>query len=231
MAEDGGQNYSKIIEKAASLTLLTFITRLPGQEPSDFFTWYEERHAPDFLGFAAPYMARYCRNFVVGATSEAGFDVITEFAYRSEADQAKVMKLLSEPASDALRQGPRGASKSVSVSVDESVIVGPKRGHDKVPTAKKAVLLKRPATVTADAFAAGARDYATALAKTLGGDAIRVVLDLARPDGAGAPLHDAIVVIWPKAGTLDASFAAMAGAPIIVANVLDLATYDAPLAG
>src|SRR5689334_4799162 len=128
MAEDGGRNYSKIIEKAASLTLMTFITRLPDQQPADFFKWYEERHAPDFLGFATPHMARYCRNFVVGATSEPGFDVITEFAYKSEADQAKVMKLLSEPASDALRKGPRGASKSVSMSVRESVIAGPPRG-------------------------------------------------------------------------------------------------------
>lgn len=231
MAEDGGRNYSRIIGKAASLTLLSFITRLPGQEPAEFFQWYEERHAPDFLGFATPHMARYCRNFVVGATSEAGFDVITEFAYKNEADQATVMKLLSEPASDALRRGPRGASKSVSVSVDETVIAGPARGHDKVPTAKKAVLLKRPDGVAPDAFAAGARDYATALAKSLGGDAIRTVLDLARPDGAGAPLYDAVVVIWPKAGTLNASFAARTGAPLTVANVLDLATHEAPLAG
>lgn len=231
MAEDGGRNYSRIIEKAASLTLLTFITRLPEQQPAEFFTWYEERHAPDFLAFAAPYLARYCRNFVVGARSDPGFDVITEFAYWSEADQAKVMKLLSEPASDALRRGPRGASKSVSVSVDESVIAGPARGHDKVPTAKKAVLLQRPPGVTSAAFAAAARDYAAALASSLGGDAVRIVLDLARPDGAGAPLHDAMVVIWPKAGTLEAAFAAATAAPITVANVLDLATYDAPLGG
>lgn len=168
---------------------------------------------------------------MVGATSEAGFDVITEFAYKSAADQAAVMKLLSEPASDALRKGPRGASKSVSISVDESVIAGPKRGHDKVPTAKKAVLLKRAATVTPEIFATAARDYAGDLARALGGDAVRVVLDLARPDGTGAPLHDAMVMIWPKAGTLQASFAAKPGAPLSVVNVLDLATYDAPLGG
>ncbi len=223
MAEDGGRNYAQIIEKAGSLLLLTFITKLPEQSSAEFFAWYEEHHAPDFLSFATPHMARYGRNFVVGSLREPGFDVITEFVYKSAADQAAVMKLLTEPASDVLRWGPRGASKSVSVSVAETLVAGPARGRDKVPTAKKAILLT---ATSADGFAAAAKTYAASVAKQLGSDARRVVLDAAVPDKAGPPLFDAVIMIWPVAGTLDVQFTAPAGAPFTIANVLDLATYD-----
>src|SRR4051794_22590166 len=48
--------------------------------------WYETVHAPDFLSFAAPHMARYARNWVkqVELGEPPAFGVITEIQYKNE---------------------------------------------------------------------------------------------------------------------------------------------------
>ena len=61
--------------------------------------WYETIHAPDFLSFAAPFMARYARNWITGASrgEKPDFTVLTEIEFASEAARTKVRELMATP--------------------------------------------------------------------------------------------------------------------------------------
>lgn len=59
--------------------------------------WYEKTHAPDFLSFAAPYMARHARNWIQSVEfgeAPVGYNVITELRFKDEAAKVEVRRLM-----------------------------------------------------------------------------------------------------------------------------------------
>jgi hypothetical protein len=66
--------------------------------------WYETVHARDFMSFAAPYMARYARNWIKDAEigEPPAFRVITEIQYKSDTAKNEVRRLMGSAAGQSL---------------------------------------------------------------------------------------------------------------------------------
>ena len=166
---------------------------------------------------------------------DVDFDCISEFEYLSAEARETLQKLTAEP--EALRilashpkvgsqPGPHedhGGPRTFSVG--ERMLAGPARGYDPPGTRKQAVLIRRKAGATPDAFAAAAMLFCF----PIGQHADRVVLDAAVPEpDRPAPLFDAVIQIWPKGrGWVDIP----RDIPdvIEVVNVLDLLSYESDL--
>ena len=220
----------------ATLFTLVFISKRLDASTVDYRKWYIEHHAPDFLSFARPYLARYTQDFVEKAhMGDVDFDCISEFEYLNAEARETLQKLVAAPeAQRILAAHPKVGSQPGphedhggprTFSVGERVLAGPARGYDPPGTRKQAVLLRRKAGTTPDAFATAVMLFGFAIAQ----QAERAVLDLAiaEPDRP-APLVDAVIQIWPK-GPGGVDIPRDMPDAIEVVNVLDLLSYESDL--
>lgn len=209
----------------------SFINKLPDYTTQSFRDWYEMRHAPDFLSFARPHLMRYARNFVTGSRQpNPGIDVISEFGFRSAQAQAEVLRLMNTPAAAALKAPPRAIDKSLAVALDERVVFGPPRGYDPPGTRKLAVLLRRQNDLPVDLVGAHAGALAGAIAKRMGKDAARIVVDVAQPNQPAPPAYDGMITVWP-AGPAMVPDGIAAPPDLEIVNVLELECFETDLSG
>lgn len=220
----------------ATLSTLVFISKRLDASTADYRKWYIEHHAPDFLSFARPYLARYTQDFVEKAhKGDVDFDCISQFQYLSAEARETLQRLVTEPeAKRILAAHPKVGSKpgphedhggARTFSVDERVLAGPARAYDPPATRKQAILIRRKPGATPDAFAAGLMLFGFPIAR----HADRVVLDMAVAEAdRPTPLFDAVVQIWPKGqGLMD--IPGDMPEVIEVVNVLDLLSYESDL--
>lgn len=218
----------------ATLSTLVFISKRLDASTADYRKWYIEHHAPDFLSFARPYLARYTQDFVENAhMGDVDFDCISQFQYLSAEARDTLQRLVTEPdAQRILAAHPKVGSKPGphedhggprTFSVDERLLAGPARAYDPPGTRKQAVLIRRKGTATQAAFAAAAMRLGSAIAQ-LGAD--RVVLDLSVAEAERpAPIFDGVIQIWPKGqGRID--IPRDPPAEIEIVNSLDLLSYE-----
>jgi hypothetical protein len=209
----------------------SFINKLPDYTTQSFRDWYEMRHAPDFLSFARPHLMRYARNFVTGSREpNPGIDVISEFGFRSAEAQAEVLRLMTTPAADRLKAPPRAIEKSLAVAIDERVLLGSPRGYDPAGTRKLAVLLRRQNDLPPEMVGAHAGALAGAIAKRLGKDATRILLNVALPNQPAPPAYDGMITIWP-AGKAMVPEVIAAPPDLEIVNVLELECFETDLGG
>ncbi len=198
--------------------------------------WYEGVHAPDFVSFAAPYMARYARNWVedVHAGGAPSFKVITEIQYKSEAAKAKVRDLMNSPAADALFE--HGAARAAEVrakvappprtsSPANMVPVEPRRFAARglagagSPVRRRIMLLSRTKDAGLDDFEAAVTAMGREIASLAPG--IDVSLDFCRPSGRAGPADALVYVENSRAVALPTSH----GALVQVMSVLGVETH------
>jgi hypothetical protein len=175
--------------------------------------WYENIHAPDFLSFAAPHLARYARNWVRGVRygERPAFSTITEIHFASESDANAVRSLMATPAARPLLEHTMEQRARLGV-VDDIQPPGlglfpvtpepadpPRPEHSVLP--RQALLLRRKEGAAQSAFEAAVRAIATDMAS--GGGGIATAIDLFAA-GEPAPRPDAVVYV---AGEADAPLA------------------------
>lgn len=143
--------------------------------------WYENVHAPDFLSFAAPYMARHARNWikeVEQGEAPINVHVITELQFISHAAKDQVRSLLYTPAGEPLLRRTRehnAAQKKVAGDSSDSattplfsVTPHPVKNISRSAEVnigssiiqRRMVLLRRPDKVSQENFEAAVFDFA-----------------------------------------------------------------------
>jgi hypothetical protein len=118
--------------------------------------WYEGVHAPDFVSFAAPYMARYARNWVeeVEAGAAPSFNVITEIQYKNDAAKNRVRELQNSSAGAPLMEhvashfagasnNPRPAAQPNLFSVTPRSMMRPNLASPATTVRRRILLLRR----------------------------------------------------------------------------------------
>jgi hypothetical protein len=171
--------------------------------------WYETVHAADFMSFAAPFMARYARNWIVAV--EAGetpaFRVITEIEYRNARAKDRVRSLMGSPAGGPLlahslaHRAARGAAAAVPpapepprlFSVEPHVVAGGgARARRAEPAERRVLLLRRSGGADRAAFAAATIALCRDIARSQPGTGVSLDLVGANPQpGPG----DAVVYL------------------------------------
>lgn len=179
-----------------------------GATVREHMEWYEGTHAPDFVVFAGPYLARYTRNYVtaVEGGSKPEFDVITEIGYKSEAGKKEIARLYDTPAAEGLRthrppayagQKPQrsGALTTANrmATVEEHLISGSPFASDPVPHSRRIVVIKRAGTQSERDFASTAMQFAREVARA-SGPKLRVNLTV-RKAGTRAAYADGFVAV------------------------------------
>lgn len=158
---------------------------------------YEEFHAPLFQSFAKVAVVRYARNHVIRAVGDdPPFDTISEFGILSE-KRADMTAALRAPEAKALEEDVQTmlAERGNSFAVTEHLVAGPKRGFEKGPVRKLALLFRQG--VAGEHFDHLAHTYAEALARSHGQERVTLTLWNRQP----TPPIDGMVMLWPNPGT------------------------------
>jgi hypothetical protein len=157
----------------------------------DDIDWYESVHAPDFMSFAGPYMARYARNWVQAAEAGArpSYRVITEIQYKSESAKANVRRLSASPAGKPLLDhtmehirasgrptpAPGAAPARPSLfSVSPRALSRSARPSGPATAQRRIFVLRRSPEASQSAFEAAANAGARALARMASGAAVSI---------------------------------------------------------
>jgi hypothetical protein len=169
--------------------------------------WYEKIHALDFMSFAAPYMARYARNWIedVEAGETPAFRVITEIQYRNDAAKAEVRRLMNSPAGEPLLEhslqhraargqaaGAGAAPEPLRLFAVEPRVAVPVSSKGAATAPRRVLLLRRSNKASQNAFAAAVAALAHDPARW--GEGAAVSFDLFGHNPQAGPA-DAVVYI------------------------------------
>ena len=191
--------------------------------------WYESVHAPDFLSFARPYLARYARNWVkdVRFGERLPFRVITEIQFASENAKEAVRALLATPAAGPLLEHTISQRAKLGI-VDDTLAPGlglfpvtpvPAQQHrGDSPASRQVLLFRRLDGTEQAAFESAAR--ATAVEIGTLGSGINASLDLIGDSGLPA-LGDAVIYVG-NAGDIDLPI--ISRPELVLTGILDVET-------
>ena len=179
---------------------ICLLSRKEGANREAFHGYYESNHAPLAIGLFP--FRKYVRNhLLLDADLDLDFDTISEFWFDDVADILALMKgdIGARMKADEIKFMNQTLIRSSGS--EEHLLRGPRRGSDD-GAAKTAILLKRAADVSPEAFRDAVKVWGAAL------PANRVSLDIIIPWAAPWP-SEAVVWMWgatsmappPPAGT------------------------------
>ena len=188
---------------------------------AEFQRHYEEFHAPLFYSFGKVGVGRYVRNHIVGFIGDdPPFDTISEF-WNYPDKRAELVAALRAPEAKALEDDVHTflAERGNVFNVDEELIVGPPRGFEPGPVAKRLIVLRRPDRGSIEAFVTAAREYAMAM----GTGALRVTMTLWQPEPA--PPMGAMVTIWRASGVVARTDELVVPVGVEISYALDVESF------
>jgi len=192
------------------------MARRPGLSREEFRDYYENRHA--VLGMQYFSFEKYVRNHLVSASENIEFDCISEFWQ----DTAVALAVMASPAGDIFREDEKkfmDLSKKAPCEAHETLLFGPPRTVDPIPTTKRMILVKAGLGADVQALLEETAAWGRRLGSS-GYAADRILLNATRTF-PGSPVfpYAGIVSIWPKAGSENISIGT---GPASAANVVEV---------